>query len=109
MRRKILPLLLIAALFVGCASTPREQYVNVQDAFITSVESLNEARDHGEFTEEEWQEDIRPWINLGDEALDEYDAATKAGQPTDHAESKLRRAYDKLAPFVQRASEILLE
>lgn len=103
MTRKFLPLLLIAALFMGCASTPREQYSDLNDAYIASVQTLIEAKQADVFTDEEWQDAILPAIVAGDALLDEYDMTTGADQPDASVVRRLRRVLERLEPFVVRA------
>ena len=87
----------------GCQQTPREQYVTAQDGFISAVAVLLDARKQGEFTEQQWQETILPWINTGNAALDEWDAATAVGAPAESALTRLREALVKLGPFILRS------
>lgn len=97
----LMALIVVFVIYVaGCANTPREQYGQVQDAYIAGVTILLDARTQGEISEEDWQEDILPWINLGDKALDHYDAATQAGVDAGDALTQVRRALQELRPFI---------
>lgn len=102
---KLLPLLLVVVMLVGgCASTPREQYANVNDSFIAAVSTLTDAKTAGVFSDEEWNEDIVPLIRLGDTLLDEYDAATDADMPTEPITTRLQRVLTELQPFIIEAT-----
>lgn len=96
----ILVLLLACTITGGCASTPREQYAQVQDAYISTVTVLLEARSTGEIDEDTWQQDVVPLINLGDQALDQYGAATQSGGDPVPALITVRDVLAKLRPFV---------
>jgi hypothetical protein len=96
----MLALLLLVCTITGCASTPREQYAQVQDAYISTVTVLLEARSTGEIDEDTWQQDVVPLINLGDQALDQYGAATQSGNDPTPALITVRDVLAKLRPFV---------
>lgn len=102
--RKILPLLLIAALVAGCASTPRERYAQAQDSYIAAVQTLVDARHAGVFDQETWNEDILPAVELGNDLLDQYGAATKAGQPAENLNHRLQNVLRTLQPYIVEAT-----
>lgn len=102
--RKFLPLLLIVALVAGCASTPRERYAQAQDSYIAAVQTLIDARQAGVFDQETWREDILPVVNLGNDVLDQYDAATSAGQPAENLNHRLQSVLRTLQPYIVEAT-----
>lgn len=104
----ILLMLLVAAatLMPGCGNTtPRQDFAAVNDAYIATVQTLLVARETGEFTEEEWQDDIVPLINLGNDLLNDYDEATQADVPADQTLLQINNVLRRLQPYLVRADE----
>lgn len=87
----------------GCAATatPRERYARAQDGYIAAVSTLLRARETGAISEETWQADILPLINIGNEALNAYDAATEAGISAEGPLETIRAVLEALAPFLE--------
>lgn len=100
-------LLLIFLALPSCASTDRGQYAQMNDTFIASVQVLVVAKQTGVFTDQEWNDEIKPAINLANSLLDYYNEASKTG------DSSVSRSYfDRfqevmalLRPFIVKASE----
>ena len=109
MRNPALAGLLAVLLIAGCASTPREQYAQVNDTFIAAVGTLTDARSQGVFDDETWSDDIVPLIKLGDTLLDEYDAATEADMPTESVTQRLQTVLQRLQPHITQAVQELDE
>lgn len=97
-------LALIVVLLSGCASTPRERYAQAQDSYIAAVQTLVDARRAGVFDQETWNGDILPAIELGNDLLDQYGAATKAGQPADDINQRLQDVLRTLQPYIVEAT-----
>ncbi len=82
--KRSLPALLIVCLLLtltGCngPQARRQSFAQLNDTYITTVDSLITAYAHGEIDRETYVDDILPVINAGDAVLDGLDAATKAG------------------------------
>ena len=91
----------------SCASSQRGKYAQMNDSFISITEILVEAKNTGLITPEEWKETIVPSLKLASDLLDQYDAATKAGDDGVR-KTVLERFGDVmriLRPFVIRATE----
>jgi hypothetical protein len=69
----------LTALVGGCADTARGRFVQTQDVYITATQALIAARKRGDIDTTTWKEDVLPLIRAGDQALDQYDAATQSG------------------------------
>ena len=105
---RVFTVLLAAMLFVplaACQSTPRQQFAQVNDTFITTVQVLNVAHDQGHFTDEEWVEDIVPLVKAGNALLDQYDTVTRTGMNGDPILIQVREILTALRPFVSRLDE----
>ena len=102
-------LILVATLTVAGCQEPgtRAHYVEQQDNFITATQALISARHAGEFTQEEWEEDVLPFINLGDALLDDYDRATADGETTVHIREGLAYVLRQLRPLIVRVDNQL--
>lgn len=92
--------LILSLTVYGCTLTPREGFIQTQDAYISVVNVLLEARSAGDIDETTWQDDILPLINLGDEALDQYDAETAAGLPGETSLLTIHDILAQLKPYV---------
>lgn len=71
--------LLLCVLMSACATSPRKQFANAQDAFISVVTELNKARLAGEISEDTWQSKVKPNINRGAHLLNELNELTASG------------------------------
>lgn len=100
MNRALMPMLLTLLLAVGCASTPRARYAQLQDAYIATVTTLLDAREAGEISQQDWKSDVLPLILLGNTALDKLDAATSAGVDDPTATAQLRDLLEELRPWI---------
>lgn len=100
----LLSALVIAAAVTGCAATPRERFAQANDTYIAAVSALLDAKAAGAFTEQEWQEDIVPLIQLGDTILDEYDLASRTGADTGSVARRLSDLLARLRPFIIEAT-----
>lgn len=100
--RRFAPILFALLLLLSACAAPgtRENYVQVNDAYIAAVENLTQARVQGVFTAEEWEEDILPLINEGDALLDEYDALTEYGFDAPHVVEDLKQVLQRLRPYI---------
>jgi len=87
----------------GCAATPRQQYAQVQDTFITTLQVLLVAKETGEFTDEEWYDEILPLLFAADDLLTEFDNLTAAGESGDTVLAEFHRVLLLLRPFIARA------
>lgn len=106
MTKFLAPLVLaLTLLMAGCASSPRQQFAQVNDAYIATVQVLLEARAADVFTEEEWETEVLPLLRLGDNLLDQYDAATLAGVEAGPLLNQVIVVLDKLRPYLVRARE----
>jgi len=83
----------------------RQTYSAVNDTFITAVTVLNQARLAGEFDDAEWNDDVLPLIELGNDLLDDYDAATKAEVPAEPILIQVSTVLERLQPYIARANE----
>jgi surfactin synthase thioesterase subunit len=99
----VLAVLMMLVLLGGCANTPREQYSNVNDTFISAVSTLNAGKRAGVFSDEEWNETIVPIIRSANEVLREYNAATEAGAETESVAQRLSRLLQRLQPYIVEA------
>ena len=93
----------------GCetfqASTPQQQYAQVNDTFIATLQVLLVARGDEVITESEWQSTVLPLINTCNDLLDEYYREVKEGRPGTNTLSKVRIALGALRPFVARMDQ----
>jgi len=106
MRRTLFSVVLIFALLsVACTSSPKVIYAQANDVYISAVQTLLVAQSTGEFTNDEWTNDILPLIVEGDKLLTEFDSAIKTGSPTDSIVVTLQRVLIHLQPYVARAKE----
>ena len=100
--------LLLAYFLTGCVSfseNPRTQYAQLNDVFIATVDVLVTARNIGEFDQDEWGSQILPLINIGHAVLEQLDAASKAGQPTESFILDLQEILILLNTFVERVED----
>lgn len=103
MKRFIAPMLtltLLLTMLVGCATTPREQYGQIQDGFISALVIIQAARNAGDIDDETWELVIKPAVNLGDQALDAYNVATATGETGEDSLIVLQHVLRELRPFV---------
>lgn len=95
-----LALVLILASLAGCAATPRQQFAQVQDAYIVVVETLLQARADGLIKDNDWDRVVEKVVE-GDKLLDELDILTSTGGPEDPTLSaKLRQIITALRAFL---------
>lgn len=98
----LLAVLFVLSALAGCSSNPRQDYAVTNDTFIATVQTLIMARDTGEFTAEEWEEEVLPQINLGNQLLRDYDAATRAGLEGDDLLLRVQQVLVILQPYLNR-------
>jgi len=100
--------LLAVAATPGCENlqqNDRQTYAAVNDSFIAAVQVLNEARVSGEFNDEEWNDDILPLIELGNDLLNDYNDATKNDVPAEPILVQISTVLDRLQPYVEQTTD----
>lgn len=91
----------------GCTTalevaTSPQTYAALNDTFIAGVTVLIAAKKEGEFTDQEWVEDILPVIVLGNDLLEQYDLTRKTRIDTPGLLGKLHEVMTALRPYVAR-------
>jgi len=97
--------LVIAMGMAGCQGNPRHTYAEVNETVITTFVVLQEAQQSGEFTQEEWDQEVYPLILHANIAMRQYDILTRAGRDSQPVLNQLAELLTALQPYVQRSNE----
>lgn len=92
------------AVLQGCAATPPGRYAQVNDTFIATVQTLNQAKVSGLIDQQTWDARVLPLINSGNSLLDSYSKAVLSGQPTGSIAHQLAQIITALQPYLLRLS-----
>jgi len=93
-------LLCLTLLLSGCSFLQsRESYADANELFNLTVSRLLAERGES-ISEDEWQEEVLPLINLADSLLDAYGVATRAGRDGEFALSELSNVLQALQKYL---------
>lgn len=80
----IVPFIVMTMMFGAVACTgPKRVYKSTSDVFTAVVETLNTYKKNNHINDEDWKEDVVPYVVEGNKILDLYRAALLTPDPTD--------------------------